>query len=307
MTDQTTAPTPAPGPAALPDRPTLGAFLITIGISTVLQIVVAAGNHAAPPSLATPEGAGYAVGSVLGAVAVFGVLPYVILLFTVLRRSRRGGGGVYLAALLGWSALLAVIIGIVAIGGQRAALTTEMTRFQAQVTRDREAIAARSAAIAPNLTISPETAGADRRFTVTREAIAEGRRIIADQRALIARMVRDEHARLAALSPEAARGFDTGFAGSRARMDAQINGSVATLDELTATLDFLDRTHDRWSIRNGEWLFQSQDDLDELNRHGDRLRELASQTEALQSQAETARQASQREIDRYTHPDGGKP
>lgn len=299
MTDQTTA----PPPAARPDRPTTGPFLIALAAATLVPILAAVGNHGAQPSPLTPQGVGY----LFGAALFGGGLPYLVLRFAVLRHGSRPDRWGYLAILVGWSIALTFIIGVAGLGARRVALTNEMVRFQAEVARDREAIAARSAAIAPSLTISPDTAGPDRRFRVTREAIAEGRRIIADQRALIARLVHDERARLLALSPEAAQGFDRGFAASRARMDAQINASVANLDELTATLDFLDRIHDRWSIRNGEWLFRTQADLDELNRHGERLRRMVSDTRALQDQAEAARRASEERIDQLAHPGGGKP
>jgi hypothetical protein len=274
------------------DRPITVPLLITLGIASLLQIVVTIGDRA---TTAGHPGIAYLIGVALGHVLVFGLVPFLILLFAALRHRRGNATLTAFLVLNGWALLLGIVI--IAFTSRLAGgadLQAEALRFQTEVRRERTQIDARYHALAPSLTIRPAGAGADRRFIMNRTAIAQARQVLADQRAAIVRLRQQEHDRLAAISAEAARGFDQGFAGTQMRAERLMDLSSQNLDELTATLDFLDRTRDRWTIDGDTWRFQDRADVDEFNRHSERLRQIGQEGQALQADMDaTARSSEQ--------------
>jgi hypothetical protein len=279
MTDLSGAPIASQDPA---DRPITVPLLITVGIATVLQLLTTLGDRATTTG---HPGIAYLIGVALGHALVFGLVPFLILLFAVLRHRRANAMLTAFLVLNGWALLLGIVI--IAFTSRQAGgadLQAEAQRFQVEVRRQRTQIDARFHALAPSLVIRPASAGSDRRFIMNRTAIAQARQVLADQRAAIARMRQQEHDRLAAISAEAARGFDQGYAGAQARVERLMDLSSQNLDELSATLDFLDRTRDRWTIDGDTWRFQDQADIDEFNRHSERLRQISQEGLALQAE-----------------------
>lgn len=289
-------------PRRAPDRPTLSPLLFTLAVASVLQLalVVPAGLNAPLAPDAGAEGFGFLVGTVIAGALIFGLVPFLVLRWAVLRHSRRDVGGQYLAVLLISAAVISGATTTLVVqprleAAHRArelALASAMRGAMRQTLADEAAMAERARDLGLSETLAPGQLARDGHFAVARASVVQLRALIAEERALSTRRGAQVRARLVAIDARTAPSFDAGLRRGVERLDRIDVAMNANLDAVTALLDFLGRSRRHWQAVGNAFMFDNERDLASFRQLQARLIRTNTEVMVLQAQLTELRNRS---------------